>query len=77
MVVVVVVVVIVVVTCTSSQHIQVQGASDVVNVHDGSENEYMSKPSAKICAIEPIEDGEGYRLQYNGSGKKKVSLHVP
>jgi Ca2+-binding EF-hand superfamily protein len=51
--------------------LQVQGSSDVVNVHDGSENEYMSKPSAKICAIEPIEEGEGYRLQYNGAGKKK------
>ena len=51
--------------------LQVQGSSDVVNIHDGSENEYMSKPSAKICAIEPIDEREGYRLQYNGSGKKK------
>eukprot|EP00750_Incisomonas_marina_P026019 INCI5864.18.p1 GENE.INCI5864.18~~INCI5864.18.p1 ORF type:complete len:3168 (+),score=718.64 INCI5864.18:265-9768(+) len=51
--------------------LQVQGSSDVVNIHDGSENEYMSKPSGKICAIEPIEEGEGYRLQYNGAGKKK------
>ena len=32
----------------------------------------MSKPSAKICAIEPVEEDTGYRLQYNGAGKKKA-----
>jgi hypothetical protein len=36
----------------------------------------MCKPSAKICAIEPVAANEGYRLQYNGAAKQKKGRYT-